>query len=197
MYHRSPMAREYQLKRRAESQDETRQRIIEATIALHQTVGAAATTISDIAERAGVGRVTVYRHFPDEPTLSRACSGLYFERHPLPSPEPWARIADPEERLRTGLREAYAYHRLTEAMISRALADARDHPVMTPYHDHWARAAGILAAPWKARGRRKTLLRAGAGVALSFDTWRALTHDQGLDDEQAVEVAARLVTCAG
>jgi len=75
MYHgRDLMAREYKLKRRAESQDETRQRIVEATIALHQTVGPAATTISDIAERAGVGRVTVYRHFPDEPTLSPAAA---------------------------------------------------------------------------------------------------------------------------
>lgn len=189
------MARQYQLKRRAERQDETRQRIVEATLALHQTVGPAATTISDIAERAGVGRVTVYRHFPDEPTLSRACSGQYFERRPLPDPQPWAQIADPEERLRSALRETYAYHRLTEAMISHALADARDHPVMAPYHAHWARAADILAAPWKARGRRRRLLRAGIGVALAFDTWRALTHDQGLDDDQAVEVASRLATC--
>ena len=60
------MGRSYQLKRRAERQDETRQRIIEATIELHQTVGPAATTVTDIAQRAGVGRVTVYRHFPDE-----------------------------------------------------------------------------------------------------------------------------------
>ena len=186
------MPRRYELKQRAESRDETRQRIIDATIALHQTLGPAATTISDIAERAGVGRVTVYRHFPDEPTLSRACSGLYFERHPLPDPQPWARIGDPEERLRTGLRESYVYHRLTEAMISHALADARDHPVMAPYHEHWARAADVLTAPWRLRGRRRALLRAGIGVALSFDTWRALTATEGLTDEQAVAVAARL-----
>ena len=82
------MVAPYQLKHRAERQDETRQRIVEATIELHQTIGPAATTVSDIAERAQVGRVTVYRHFPDEPTLARACSGLYFERHPFPDPEP-------------------------------------------------------------------------------------------------------------
>ena len=118
MYHgRDLMAREYKLKRRAESQDETRQRIVEATIALHQTVGPAATTISDIAERAGVGRVTVYRHFPDEPTLARACSGLYFERHPAPDPDRWRAIPEPTERLRTGLRETYAYHRIRGAVM--------------------------------------------------------------------------------
>ena len=81
------MPRPYELKRRAERQEETRRRIVEAAIELHQTVGPAATTISEIADRAGVGRVTVYRHFPDELTLARACSGRYFERHPAPDPD--------------------------------------------------------------------------------------------------------------
>jgi AcrR family transcriptional regulator len=188
------MARPYQLKRRAESQDQTRQRIIETTIELHQTKGAAATTISEIAERARVGRMTVYRHFPDEATLSRACSGLYFERHPLPELDRWQEIADPEVRLRTGLGETYAYHRTTEAMISRALADAHDHPVMAPYHAHWQHAVDILAAPWRARGKRRTLLRAGIALALSFDTWRTLAREQHLSDDEAMKLALRL-TC--
>src|SRR5579862_9404849 len=160
--------RAYELKSRAVSQDETRQRIVDATIELHQTIGPARTTISEIAERAQVGRVTVYRHFPDEATLSRACSGQYLEQHPLPDPEPWRAIADPVARLETGLRDAYAYHRLTEAMFTHVLADARDHPVMAPYHGYWQHAAGILAAPWRARGKRQKLLRAGIALALSF-----------------------------
>jgi AcrR family transcriptional regulator len=189
------MTRTYQLKRRAERQDETRDRIVEAAIALHQTIGPAATTTTDIAERAGVGRVTVYRHFPDPETLARACSGRYFERQPLPSVEHWSDVAGPAERLRVGLADAYAYHRSTEAMMSHVLADARDHPVMAPYHAHWAHAADVLVAPWRARGRRRTLLRAGIAVALSFDTWRTLAREQGLDDDRAVEVAARLAGC--
>jgi AcrR family transcriptional regulator len=84
--------------------------------------------MSEIAERAQVGRVTVYRHFPDEATLSLACSGLYFERHPFPDPEPWREIEDPEERLKTGLRETYAYHRSTQAMFAASLAK----PATTP-----------------------------------------------------------------
>jgi AcrR family transcriptional regulator len=188
------MSRSYKLKRRAERQDETRQRIIEATIELHQTVGPAATTVSEIAKCAQVGRVTVYRHFPDEATLSRACSGLYFERHPVPDPDRWREIPDPAERLRAGLRETYAYHRATEAMMTRVLADARDHPVMAPYHAHWRHAVAVLAAPWRARGRRRTLLRAAIALALSFDTWRTLVAEQQLTDDQALELMLRL-TC--
>lgn len=186
------MARSYQLKRRAERQDETRQRIIEATIGLHQTIGPARTTIREIAECAQVGRVTVYRHFPDEATLSRACCGQYFERHPFPDPDRWQKIADPAERLQTGLRETYAYHAATEAMISHALADARDHPVMAPYHAHWQHAADILSAPWRLRGSRRTMLHAAIALALSFDTWRTLTREQGLSDDQAIAVTLRL-----
>jgi len=192
------VSRSYQLKRRAERQDQTRQRIIEATIELHQTIGPKATTVSEIAERAQVGRVTVYRHFPDEPTLSRACSGQYIEQHPFPDPGRWLAIADPIERLRTGLRETYAYHRATEAMFTRALADARDHAVMEPYHAHWRHAADVLTKPWRERGRRRTLLRAGIAVALSFDTWRTLTREQQLTDQQVLELMLRLTCdCAG
>lgn len=188
------MTRSYQLKRRAERQSETRQRIIEATIELHQTIGPAQTTISEIAERAQVGRVTVYRHFPDEATLSRACSGQYFERHPFPDPGRWQKIADPAERLQTGLRETYAYHAATEAMISHALADARDHPVMAPYHEHWQHAADILTAPWRTRGSRRTMLHAAVALALSFDTWRTLIGEQRLTETQAITLMLRL-TC--
>lgn len=184
--------RRYELKRRAELQGETRQRIIEAAIELHQTIGPAATTFTDIAERADVGRVTVYRHFADGDELAGACSALYFQRHPPPDPLRWKRIADPDERLLTALRNAFDYHRATEAMISRVLADGREHPVMQPYHDHWHHAGRIVAAGRGARGRRLRLLRAGIAVALSFDVWRALVRDQGLTQDQAVEVAARL-----
>lgn len=184
--------RRYQLKRRAEKQEETRSRIVEAAIELHQTIGPSATTVNDIAQRAGVGRVTVYRHFPDELALARACSGLYFERNPAPEPVVWKEIADPAERLRTALAEVYAYHHATEAMMTHVLAEGRDHPVVQPYHEHWRRAAEILAAAWRVRGHRRRLLEAGIALALSFDTWRTLVRERGLSHAHAVEVAARL-----
>ncbi|HEU0335827.1 MAG TPA: helix-turn-helix domain-containing protein [Gaiellaceae bacterium] len=190
------MSRPYELKRRAEDLERTRTRIVEAAIELHQTIGPAATTVTEIAQRAGVGRVTVYRHFADEAALARACSRRYLSEHPLPDPARWLQIADPAERLRTGLAHAYAYHRANEAMMSHVLADARDQPVMAPYHAHWQRAADVLVSPWRARGRRRALLRAGIALALAFDTWRALVRGQGLTDEQAIELMLRL-TCEG
>jgi AcrR family transcriptional regulator len=186
------MPRAYRQKRRAVQHDETRSRIIEAAIELHQTIGPAATTVTDVAERAGVGRVTVYRHFPDEPALARACSGLYFERHPFPDPKSWQTIEDPVERLRAALRETYDYHEATASMIGHVLADARDHPVMSPYHAHWERAVDVLAAPFRERGRKRALLRAGLALSLSFDSWRSLVREQGLSRDQAIDVAMRL-----
>lgn len=186
------MTRPYRLERRAVQQDRTRQRIVEAAIELHQTIGPAATSMGGIAELAGVGRVTVYRHFPDELTLARACSGHYFEQHPLPDPDRWHELADPRARLRSALRETYAYHRATERMMTHVLADAREHLVMAPYHAHWRRAVDVLASGWGVRGRRRTLLRAGIALALSFDTWRTLVRGQQLTDEQAVDVALAL-----
>jgi AcrR family transcriptional regulator len=186
------MARGYELKRRAERQDETRLRIVEATIELHQTIGPAATTVTEIAERAGVGRVTVYRHFPDEPTLSRACSGLYFERNPLPDPERWRAIADPEERFTVGLLETYAWYATNHAMIGNALADAREHAVMVPYHAHWDLAASILDEAWAVPAGGRDVLHAGIAVALSFDTWRTLVREQGLSDAQATDLLLRV-----
>jgi AcrR family transcriptional regulator len=187
------MPRTYTKRRRAESEAETRERIVDATIELHQTIGPNATTVSQIAERAGVGRVTVYRHFPDEPALSRACSGKYFEQHPPPDVERWREIDDPLARLRRGLGESLAYHAHTQQMMSHVLADARDHPAVAPYHAFWRHAGEVLAGPWPQRGDERALLLAGVALALGFDTWRTLEHEQGLEREQAVDLLVRLV----
>lgn len=186
------MKRPYRLNRRAESQDRTRQKIVEAAIGLHQTKGIAATSMGDIADRAKVGKVTVYRHFPDEAALVGACSGEYFRRHPFPDPEDWRSIKDAPGRLRRALRETYAYHGATEPMMVQVLAEARDLPIMAPYHAHWRHAADILADAWPAATRRDPLLNAALALALSFDTWRLLVRERGLADDQAIELMIRL-----
>lgn len=188
------MKRPYELKERGARQDETRQKIVEAAIYLHQRQGIAATSMLDIAEQAGVGKVTVYRHFPDLDAMAGACSGLYFERNPPPDPTPWGSMKDPAERLRLGLADTYAWFSLTKAMMLSVYPEARDHPVMATYHTHWKLLSGILLAPWKAKGRDKTLLQAAIALALDFDTWRTLTQVQGLTDQRAVDLMLRL-TC--
>src|SRR5258708_26025908 len=110
------MARKYELKERAESLNATRERIVEATVELHDSLGPARTTISAIAERAGVQRLTVYRHFPDERSLFEACSGHWAAHNPPPDPSTWSALDDPEERLRIALVEIYAFYRATQGM---------------------------------------------------------------------------------
>jgi AcrR family transcriptional regulator len=182
------MARTYELKLRAERQEQTRRRIIEAAIELHQTLGPARTTVTEIAARAGVGRETVYRHFPDDLALGLACSGRYWESHPLPDAGQWGSLPTLSARLRAALEVTYAYHRETEAMMSRALADSDSSPIMRPYHEHWQRAAEAIA------GRRtEPMLLAAIGHALAFGTWWSLVRDQRLSDAEAIELMLRLL----
>ena len=161
---------------------------------LHRTVGPAATTVTGIAERAGVGRVTVYRHFPDDPTLERASTRLYLERNPLPDPAGWETVQDPVERLRTALADVYAYYRPNEEMLARLHVVARDTGATAPYHADLQRTADALLEPWPAQGSDRVLLRAAIGLALGFDTWRSLTRDHGLSDERAIELMLRVTT---
>src|SRR5918997_279949 len=93
-------SRTYTKRRRAEAEAETRQRIAEAAMELHRTVGFAQTTISAVAEKAGVQRATVYRHYPDEAKLFAACSAHWYSLHPPPDHSELGAIADPRERLR-------------------------------------------------------------------------------------------------
>src|SRR3712207_3760229 len=115
----------YNLKSRAERYQQTRQRIVEATMELHRTAGPARTTITDIAKRAGVERQTVYNHFPDELSLFKACSAHNRSINPPPDPEPWKLIPDPEERLRRALAEVYAYYRRNEQMLANRSEERR------------------------------------------------------------------------
>src|SRR5881394_3869955 len=121
------MARTYNLKRREAKMAETRQRIVDATVDLHSSVGPANTTISMIAERAGVQRHTVYAHFPDERSLFMACSGQVYERDPLPNADPWRAIEDRAERLRTGLTAIYGWYQRNADVAGCVLRDAEHH----------------------------------------------------------------------
>lgn len=127
------MTRAYTLRKRAQKQEETRARIVEAVVALHQEAGPLHTTISAVAERAGVERLTVYRHFPDEPSLFAACSSHYMAAHHPPDPASWMAIADPRERTRAALKALYSYYREVAPMFAPVLRDAPRIPALLPF----------------------------------------------------------------
>jgi len=187
--------RKYELKRRAELQARTRERIVEAAISLHSEVGPARTTISAIAERAGVGRPTVYSHFPNEQDLLGACSGLHAQRFPRPDAATWETISDPDERLRVALLELYAYYGRHESLLANLARDKDSYPpmreAMKRRADEQRHMHEVLS---KGRPRRKRVAAAIA-LALDFETWRMLEH-AGLDFDGAADLAAAFVSCA-
>jgi AcrR family transcriptional regulator len=181
------MARTYILKRRAEQQAATRRRIVEAAVALHGSIGPALTTISMVAERAGIQRHTLYAHFPDERSLFLACSGLAFERAPLPDAEQWRAIEDCRERLRVGLNAIYDWYGRNAKLAACVLRDAEYHELtremmVLRFGPHMAAYHEVLGA--KLGTKQRAMLR----LALSFFTWRTLVHQSGL--KQTVAVAA-------
>jgi AcrR family transcriptional regulator len=192
------MARTYRLKRRAERQSETRQRIVEATVKLHTTLGPAHTSILAIAEQAGVERPTVYRHFPNSEALFTACSSHYAVENPPPEPEPWLKIDDPETRLRKALDEIYAYYSAQESALWPILRDLEDHPDLRRFSQanvrHRERVIEVLACAWP--DPKSAKLRAALGHATDFFAWRSLRR-QGLSNDQAATLMIDLARCGG
>ncbi len=187
------------MKRRAERQKETRRRITEAAVELHQTVGPARTTVSAIAEKAGVQRHTYYAHFPELEDLYQACTAHYLERNPLPDPSPWAEIPEPEERMRRALSEVYAYYGCTEAMLYNVLRDAPLDPIaqenMVFLYRHWEAMRDTIADAFEASGERNEALLGAIALALDFQTWHTLVRQQGLSDERAIALMVGMVQC--
>ncbi|HEV2746105.1 MAG TPA: TetR/AcrR family transcriptional regulator [Allosphingosinicella sp.] len=185
------MSRAYTQKRRAEQKAETRQRIVEAAVDLHGSVGPALTTVSMIAERAGVQRHTFYAHFPDEQSLFMACSGLSLERDPLPDPEPW-RALEGAERLRAGLLAIYGWYERNAELLACVLRDAEYHPPTRQISELRFRPA--MAAYRELLGAGLTAgQRALLGLALSFHSWRTLALQEGLDSTAAVNAMVRAI----
>ncbi|MGE5408554.1 MAG: TetR/AcrR family transcriptional regulator [Syntrophothermus sp.] len=188
------------MKRRAEQEAETRLRITESAVALHGSLGPARTSISAVADHAGVRRSTVYRHFPDEEALFGACSAHWGAENPPPDVTLWERIDDPDERLATALEELYAYYRRAGGMLDKLLRDEAAVPMvgelMTPFHQLLAFVTEILLRGRGLRGRARDRVRAAIGHAVSFRTWQQLTSDQGLDDAEAARLMRRLVAAA-
>jgi AcrR family transcriptional regulator len=189
--------RTYRKRRRAELEHETRRRITEATMHLHEEVGPAKTTVSAIADRAGVQRATVYRHFPDDASLIAACSAHWMSLNPPPDLAAWAQVEDVDERLRTALAEVYDWYERTEAMIVRLSRDRASVPPlderMSARDAYFAAAIETLLRGRPERGARRRRARAAIAHALEFETWRSLVRRHGLDRDRAIELMTGLV----
>jgi AcrR family transcriptional regulator len=192
--------RSYELRARAERQQETRLRIIEATVALHQQVGPARTTVAEIARRARVQRLTVYNHFPEEEELFAACQRHFLAQHPLPDFAPALALEDPAERTRVALRALYRSYRERAPMTGKVLRDRSALPALDSLLERTmdaqqSRLAAALSAGFRARGPRRERLRALIGLALDFWTWHRLDRES-LDDGSAAELMADVIGAA-
>jgi AcrR family transcriptional regulator len=187
--------RPYLMRRRAEHITKTRERIVEATVQLHGSIGFAATTVAGIARQAGVTRLTVYRHFPEVEDLYAACKAHWAAQQLRPDLDAWARAADPEARLRLGLTDLYRFYRGGASMLTYVDREREMLPteVRQENEDTDARLRDTLLQPFSARGARRRRLRAVIGHAVTFATWRSLCVEQGLSDREAVETMTALV----
>jgi AcrR family transcriptional regulator len=193
---RSTKSRPYQMRRRAELVDETRQRIVEAAVHLHTTVGPANTSISTVAEEAGVTRLTVYRHFSDLEALFVACRAHWMSEHLPPDPAAWASIPGSADRARAGIGALYGWYGENGDDLFPINRDATAMPLgaqETQRAQSAAMAASIMGddAP---DGPAGATLRAVAGHLVSYWTWRSLVVEQGLTTREAVDLAVRILT---
>lgn len=179
---------------------ETRQRIAAAAAELHGTVGPARTTMSAVADRAGVQRHTVYRHFPTEADLFGACSAHFFAENPLPDVTPWREIDDPRQRLQRVLDDLYGFYESTEQMFTNVLRDAEIiedlRPTLIPMQNFLDQVVELLATGWGTQGRTRHLLGAAARHAIDFQTWRSLTRGDRITRAEAIEMVTGMVESA-
>jgi AcrR family transcriptional regulator len=201
MYHEYMTAtedtRRYRKRKRAKQEEETRRRITEAVVELHRTVGPANTKVTEVAELAGVSRMTVYNHFPSEADLVEACSTHWAAANPLPDAKGWSEIEDPVLRLREALRELYAFYARTQDMMGNVLRDAPLVPSLGEIMEiRWWRyvdsVVDVLAEGWPAGAEVER--RAALRLVVDFRTWRVLT-ESGLDAAASAEVAAGMAAC--
>ncbi len=190
--------RKYELKARAESQERTRQRIAKAAAELHEEVGPGATTVAEIARRAGVSRLTVYKHFPDNAALYPACAAHHMAENPLPDFGTALAPEDPVERVRSLLRTVYAdWYRDWGQMMRNLQRDRRSDPALDEFMSAnsdaaLARLADALVGGFDLGTKEAARLRSLIRVALDFWTWERLAGE-GMDDEAAAELMTEAI----
>lgn len=193
-------SRAYRMRRRAESQQQTRQRITESAVELHGTLGPSKTSMSAVAAHAGVRRSTLYRHFPDEAALFDACTAHWSASNPLPDIGAWLTVYDPDQRLPSALAEIYAFYARTEGMLENLFRDEVAVPMVAErfaaFRGYFDAARDALLSGRKLRGSSRRRIRGVLGHAIAFSTWKSLVREQGLKDSEVIELMCALVDAA-
>jgi len=183
--------RKYKKTKRAQQQEHTRERIVEATVALHEELGPANTSIKAIAERAGVQRLTVYRYFPDDLSLFQACTSHWLSFNPPPDIADWQEIEGAKERAATALLAFFKYYRGTETMWTGAYRDVEDivalREVLKGFEGYIDQVRDGLLGPWKLTGKSKQQLSITLRHCLRFSSWQSLKREK-LKDRHIVEL---------
>lgn len=185
---------------RAEKTASTRQRIVEAAIELHGTVGPAKTSLSAVARKAGVSRPTLYSHFPDEASLFHACTMHWMSQDPPPNPAAWLEIDDSRQRMGIALSEIYSHYARNEQMIANVFRDMYLVESMRSFNaplveESFAAMTQILSSAFDDGPDLAVRRRAIVSVAIGFNTWKSLVKTEGLTNEEAADLMVHLVAC--
>lgn len=192
------MPRRYRSPKRAEAVEQTRRRILEATMELHGEQGILATSWEDIARRAGVSLATVYRHFPSLNELVPACGALtdaYIQPPPADlAPTLFAGAATLAERIKRLVGELSAFY---ERAAPAFIGVRREAHVLEPLRE-WleerdrAQEALVREALRPADPDERTVQVVQA--LTGFLTWQALV-EAGVPREAAPGILRKLVLC--
>ena len=183
--------RAYRQGRRAEAAAATQRRIVEATLAVHDEQGISATSVRDIAERAGVAPSTVLHHFPVMNDLVRACGELSERLLPMPSEAVLEGASGAVERVTRMAHAMFEWWSQMGPGFDHLRIDRRRIPEVDAWMTDLARRHHALAAAALGKGDRR---RGGLLVALtSADAWTSLRIAGADPAAAAADVAALLI----
>ena len=189
--------RKYTMDRRKAAVEETRRRILEATLALHSEKGIFGTSWQDIARRADVSVGTVYKHFPSLDELVPACGELMYAITRPPSledaPEIFAGAHTLEERLGRLVSELFDFYERGAPYIETDFQE-RQLPVVREWEAYMrATIAGLVREALLPAGPDESTVGAVSAL-LDFPTFKSFM-DRDIPKEQAAKTMNEVLLC--
>jgi AcrR family transcriptional regulator len=189
--------RKYSMGKRRAAVEETRQRILEATLALHSEKGIFGTSWQDIARRADVSVGTVYKHFPSLDELVPACGELMYAITRPPSledtPEIFAGAGSLEERLERLISELFDFYERGAPYIETDFQE-RQLPMVQEWETHMrATIAELAREALQPVGPDERTVQAVSAL-LDFSTFKSFL-DRGIQKEQAAKTINEVLLC--